>query len=144
MKTGFRTWLFRQHTRRDSIGDLAIDAREDYRTRESTEGYPKRFTPDTFRAYLRSLHACKGALGALDLKNKSLTAGSSSALARIYPGLLAKSYPPKQPANRFARVAGGPVASECRLALLDLKHLHAFGVDDVELRHSLPAGKACS
>ena len=42
------------------------------------------------------------------------------------------------PERQAARGASGE-----SLALLDLKHLHAFGVDDVESGIPCPAGKAC-
>jgi hypothetical protein len=63
----FRLWLFSQDQRKDAVGDLARDARADYKTRQSNERpYPKPCTPATFRAYLLALGIRGPALRALD------------------------------------------------------------------------------
>jgi len=74
----FNAWLYRQRDRRDPVGDLASDAWADRRGRGRGKG-PRTF--EGWRRYLRSAHACDGALRALETawtEWRELQAGGAS------------------------------------------------------------------
>lgn len=59
-KIDFITWLKKQSGRRDPVGDIARDVVADKELPCDCKTYKE------FRQYLRNLHACDGALTALD------------------------------------------------------------------------------